>query len=147
MIADVSRSTKDLELLCPCSAHARSCTRVAETATKKASSARRAKLGGSAVLGPRYTKALNAHFMGCDAFEEGDLLVTFPGCKAPQLQLRNSPQPHHRRKAIRFLQVETFAVGSLESNISNIFTHKFVDSLHAASCSFPRCPFCWLGTS
>ncbi|CAL1157009.1 unnamed protein product [Cladocopium goreaui] len=27
--------------------------------------------------------ALNAHFMGCDAFEEGDLLVTFPGCKDP----------------------------------------------------------------
>ena len=29
-------------------------------------------------------KALNAHFMGCDAFEEGDLLVTFPGCKVPE---------------------------------------------------------------
>eukprot|EP00931_Biecheleriopsis_adriatica_P058515 TRINITY_DN34860_c0_g1_i1.p1 TRINITY_DN34860_c0_g1~~TRINITY_DN34860_c0_g1_i1.p1 ORF type:complete len:852 (-),score=180.07 TRINITY_DN34860_c0_g1_i1:107-2662(-) len=27
--------------------------------------------------------ALNAHYMGCDAFEEGDLLVTFPGCKDP----------------------------------------------------------------
>eukprot|EP00933_Yihiella_yeosuensis_P060477 TRINITY_DN63239_c0_g1_i1.p1 TRINITY_DN63239_c0_g1~~TRINITY_DN63239_c0_g1_i1.p1 ORF type:complete len:862 (-),score=141.54 TRINITY_DN63239_c0_g1_i1:117-2702(-) len=25
--------------------------------------------------------ALNAHFMGCDGFEDGDLLVTFPGCK------------------------------------------------------------------
>lgn len=30
------------------------------------------------------TEALNAHFMGCDAFQEGDLLVTFPGCKVPQ---------------------------------------------------------------
>ncbi|OLQ11012.1 putative glucuronoxylan glucuronosyltransferase F8H [Symbiodinium microadriaticum] len=27
--------------------------------------------------------AMNAHFMGCDAFQEGDLLVTFPGCKEP----------------------------------------------------------------
>jgi len=27
--------------------------------------------------------ALNAHYMGCDGFEEGDLLVTFPGCKDP----------------------------------------------------------------
>ena len=28
-------------------------------------------------------QAMNAHFMGCDAFQEGDLLVTFPGCKEP----------------------------------------------------------------
>ena len=28
-------------------------------------------------------EAMNAHFMGCDAFENGDLLVTFPGCKEP----------------------------------------------------------------
>merc|ERR1712187_420173 len=27
--------------------------------------------------------ALNAHYMGCDAYEDGDLLVTFPGCKDP----------------------------------------------------------------
>ncbi|CAE7231530.1 unnamed protein product [Symbiodinium natans] len=27
--------------------------------------------------------AMNAHFMGCDAFQDGDLLVTFPGCKDP----------------------------------------------------------------
>merc|ERR1719162_2584891 len=27
---------------------------------------------------------LNAHYMGCDGFEDGDLLVTFPGCKEPQ---------------------------------------------------------------
>eukprot|EP00929_Paragymnodinium_shiwhaense_P118740 TRINITY_DN90657_c0_g1_i1.p1 TRINITY_DN90657_c0_g1~~TRINITY_DN90657_c0_g1_i1.p1 ORF type:complete len:890 (+),score=142.83 TRINITY_DN90657_c0_g1_i1:160-2829(+) len=27
--------------------------------------------------------ALNAHYMTCDAYEEGDLLVTFPGCKDP----------------------------------------------------------------
>lgn len=32
-----------------------------------------------------WIKALNAHFMGCDAFEEGDLLVTFPGCKVSLL--------------------------------------------------------------
>jgi hypothetical protein len=28
--------------------------------------------------------ALNAHYMGCDGYEDGDLLVTFPGCKEPQ---------------------------------------------------------------
>merc|ERR1719222_1750023 len=28
--------------------------------------------------------SLNAHYMGCDGFEDGDLLVTFPGCKDPQ---------------------------------------------------------------
>eukprot|EP00927_Polykrikos_kofoidii_P012284 TRINITY_DN15288_c0_g1_i2.p1 TRINITY_DN15288_c0_g1~~TRINITY_DN15288_c0_g1_i2.p1 ORF type:complete len:859 (+),score=173.16 TRINITY_DN15288_c0_g1_i2:35-2611(+) len=28
--------------------------------------------------------ALNAHYMGCDAYAEGDLLVTFPGCKDAQ---------------------------------------------------------------
>lgn len=27
--------------------------------------------------------ALNAYFMGCDGFMDGDLLVTFPGCKDP----------------------------------------------------------------
>jgi len=27
--------------------------------------------------------ALNAHYMGCDGYAEGDLLVTFPGCKDP----------------------------------------------------------------
>ncbi|CAJ1331030.1 unnamed protein product [Effrenium voratum] len=32
---------------------------------------------------PAIYEALNAHFMGCDAFEDGDLLVTFPGCKDP----------------------------------------------------------------
>lgn len=25
--------------------------------------------------------ALNAHYMGCDSYQDGDLLVTFPGCK------------------------------------------------------------------
>jgi len=28
--------------------------------------------------------ALNAHYMGCDGYTEGDLLVTFPGCKDPE---------------------------------------------------------------
>merc|ERR1712118_655926 len=28
--------------------------------------------------------SLNAHFMRCDAYEDGDLLVTFPGCKDPR---------------------------------------------------------------
>lgn len=28
--------------------------------------------------------SLNAHYMGCDGYEDGDLLVTFPGCKDPQ---------------------------------------------------------------
>jgi len=27
--------------------------------------------------------ALNAHYMGCDGYHDGDLLVTFPGCKDP----------------------------------------------------------------
>lgn len=28
--------------------------------------------------------ALNAHHMGCDGYSDGDLLVTFPGCKEPE---------------------------------------------------------------
>merc|ERR1711953_992805 len=28
--------------------------------------------------------ALNAHHMRCDAYSDGDLLVTFPGCKDPR---------------------------------------------------------------
>ena len=74
----------------------------------------------------RHTKALNAHFMGCDAFEEGDLLVTFPGCKAPQMRFGSLLS--QSLEAIRFL-CGMFAVGSLHNtNISNIFTHASVDS-------------------